>query len=904
MMRPKPLIMLMFLLLAVAIFGQNLEPADSRSRLIAIADWVLPSHTESQQKLENVVRQAAHDGTGALYFQVQSPPTHWYRGGDPWGQPRFPFLSHDALAAAIKICQEQHRTIFALIRLDDLKPWDSLSVAQWQPFLFDIAQNYGLSGIVLDCRNSRISVNDLDVLGKLSFFGRGNPDQLGYPQWLKLQYARYADNLGFQLRQIHPQLITLAWSEGASPWDNPPPAALHERWLAGTVTDASGKPIGDANIALHWGNSDETKRSSLSDPNGCFAFNNVGSPRKASILISRDGYASSEIPLQFPNNGSDLVIQVVLQGNPAADQPWFKVLRPITSHEYKSSSFNLLGRTIPGNRVWLNLDYLASDAPDQAEPQELTVLSTGAFFLDHIPAPPGTSIFSLTVQDPAGNRAAYSTSITRADPETIKASDKNSPPRKFTISSPSQDLLVFSGEIIELRINGPAHWKVTASCLDGKIQAKLEEYPNPERPGASSYLARVRVPDNLTKSARRVTFTCKGPRKRTIRLRAAGSIAVQSSLQPIFAEATAAYTSVSWGLHETRLDGPYAAEVNPGTRFQVIGKVGKRYKVRLSKNLSAWVYDEEVKLLPPTTEASHGFSTFCEVSGDADYDRIWITLPQMVPWAVTPLQDSNGNWQLHVDFFNSHFAGSWFSHLETRRIVGFIRGEQVEDDWFRLTIPLNVKQLWGYQMTAAKGGMWLLIKHPPKLQSEPLHGLVIGLDAGHGGTASGAIGYMGTLEKTINSQFCDTLASALRAKGAIPVFLRPEDSNTPFDERLKTAEDAKAAMILSIHANAGDMSAGFASLSGPSVYYKYDFSRDAARYIYREMIETAGKGDGLVGNFNFNLLRKTTIPDVLIELGYLSNPTEEAQLLDPSWQETLAETIARGLEKYLHSVSE
>ncbi|MFZ2385504.1 MAG: N-acetylmuramoyl-L-alanine amidase [Candidatus Omnitrophota bacterium] len=213
------------------------------------------------------------------------------------------------------------------------------------------------------------------------------------------------------------------------------------------------------------------------------------------------------------------------------------------------------------------------------------------------------------------------------------------------------------------------------------------------------------------------------------------------------------------------------------------------------------------------------------------------------------------------------------------------------------------------------------------------------IDAGHGGYDPGALGRNGLKEKIVTLDMAKRLAAIMRGAGVQVVMTRSIDVFVPLEQRVKIANESGADLFISVHINASRQR----SLNGFEVYYvspqvnDYKRAKEAAGeyslrlregddpqipyeakrilwdmfYCYsraestvlaghicsRIGVETQMKVLG-VKNARFHVLRGANMPAVLIEAGFLSNPSEEAQLKNSRYRQKLAECIARGLESY------
>ncbi|HQA45840.1 MAG TPA: family 10 glycosylhydrolase [Phycisphaerae bacterium] len=375
---------------------------------------------------------------------------------------------------------------------------------------------------------------------------------------------------------------------------------------------------------------------------------------------------------------------------------------------------------------------------------------------------------------------------------------------------------------------------------------------------------------------------------------------------PRVGEAARNGVAITYGLHTVRLGGPYLGRIPKGTRFEVLGRQGRNLKIGLSRSLSGFIDRDDVSLLPEGTPVPHNYFLSCDIDGNEECDRVSIRLREKVVFAVR--SETSPSNRLYVDFFNTHHAATWISHKSGARITGPVTVEQIEDDRVRLTIPLNCKQIWGYWTEVEGETFNLFIRRPPQFAAppaSPLKGLLFALEAGHGGrTNNGAVGHMGTKEKVINAMAVEELRKALEARGAQTVLVRPGDSSPSLQERVDQANAAGAHFFIAMHANAAGNARGYLTISGTSTYYLDKHCYLAADLVYRRLLGLGWKEFGVVGNFSYYPLQNTRVPAILVEQAFMSNPSDEARMLDPAYQQRQAEAIVEGLEQFIAQVRE
>lgn len=204
-----------------------------------------------------------------------------------------------------------------------------------------------------------------------------------------------------------------------------------------------------------------------------------------------------------------------------------------------------------------------------------------------------------------------------------------------------------------------------------------------------------------------------------------------------------------------------------------------------------------------------------------------------------------------------------------------------------------------------RGALWLL-KSPEKLEDvfqgarfietreeEPEGSPLIVLDAGHGGrdqgTSAGTV-----LEKEINLAMVKKLAEELENAGAAVLFTREDDTKVGLEDRAAYANQKEAELFVSLHCNYCEDDAG---VKGLECYYR-DGSPEGqalAESIARKMDEEEQIGCRGTRVGDFRVLNKTHMPAVLVEMGYLSNRNECADLTDEAYQKLMAKRLAEGI---------
>jgi N-acetylmuramoyl-L-alanine amidase len=272
----------------------------------------------------------------------------------------------------------------------------------------------------------------------------------------------------------------------------------------------------------------------------------------------------------------------------------------------------------------------------------------------------------------------------------------------------------------------------------------------------------------------------------------------------------------------------------------------------------------------------------------------------------------------------------------------------VDNKAYHLNSPVELSQ----------GGLYI----PDKFRQQVLEGLFIReqisaghlmgfgrikkvvIDAGHGGKDPGAIGRTGLYEKEVTLDIARRLGELLNAAGVETTLVRSNDKFVSLQERVRIANSAESSVFVSIHANANPSK----NMRGFEVYYitprvsdieralssarseKLDLDGSFAgspsqnlKALLWDMIHNYNRAESIalsksicksgtcsldtrvigVKSANYHVLRGTTMPAVLVEVGFLSNYSEERSLKEGSYRQGIAQAIRDGIQDFGHSQS-
>jgi len=167
------------------------------------------------------------------------------------------------------------------------------------------------------------------------------------------------------------------------------------------------------------------------------------------------------------------------------------------------------------------------------------------------------------------------------------------------------------------------------------------------------------------------------------------------------------------------------------------------------------------------------------------------------------------------------------------------------------------------------------------------------IDAGHGGYDRGGVPGQRISEKDKTLDVAQRLRRILIGNGYNVIMTRDSDVFVSLGARVAIANSYRNATFVSIHFNC----ASRAGANGIETYYYRGDSSTLAASIHRNVVAAAPSENRGIRRRGFYVLRRTAIPSVLVECGFLTNPTEGKLSLTSDYRQKLAEYIARGIRR-------
>jgi len=325
-----------------------------------------------------------------------------------------------------------------------------------------------------------------------------------------------------------------------------------------------------------------------------------------------------------------------------------------------------------------------------------------------------------------------------------------------------------------------------------------------------------------------------------------------------------------------------------GTQAAMTGREGDWLRL----DYGGWIRRREVEIRP---DAEPPTTLIRSVRGRSRSGWTEIRFPLQVP---VPVRVQQGDRSFSLTLYNTT-AQTDIIKLDDDPLIERLDWQQVQPSQVQYTFQLKSPQQWGYRLHYDGTTLVLGLRHPPRLSASrqlPLQGITILLDPGHGGPAdSGAVAPTGLTEKTFTLAISQRLQRELQQRGATVVMTRDRDVDVSLSDRVTKIEQGQPTLALSLHYNALPDDGDALKTQGISTFWYHAQAHSLAVFLHNHLVKTLHRPSYGVFWNNLALTRPAIAPSVLLELGFLINPTEYEWIADEQQQAKLARAIADGI---------
>ncbi len=305
------------------------------------------------------------------------------------------------------------------------------------------------------------------------------------------------------------------------------------------------------------------------------------------------------------------------------------------------------------------------------------------------------------------------------------------------------------------------------------------------------------------------------------------------------------------------------------TMLIVDAKQGDYFRVRLTPTRYAWVSKADVTMVNAKPSLAEFYNVDDKTASDISLYRV--AFSRNLPYEIIDNPD-----ELVINIFN---------------VAG------MNDETLILRVSKN--ELIKYGTGFSNGDFTLMMKNMPKIQGQPLTGVKVVLDAGHGGQDKGASGMFRDTEKDYNLQVALKLKDELENQGAEVYLTRTDDYDLDVNDRVKIAIANDANIFVSIHMSAVSQGDNPVNNSGTTVSYYNNSALNLAQSVQKSVVtELLTKDNGLIKSDN-EILRPSEYLGVNVDLCYLTNPKDSEIYRADAFAQKAAKGISDGIVKYI-----
>ncbi|MEH7123997.1 SH3 domain-containing protein [Bacillus sp. JJ1773] len=326
---------------------------------------------------------------------------------------------------------------------------------------------------------------------------------------------------------------------------------------------------------------------------------------------------------------------------------------------------------------------------------------------------------------------------------------------------------------------------------------------------------------------------------------------------------SAKVTATSLTVRDTAsLSGKAIGSVQQNESYQIIEEANNWAKIEYEKGLFGWVaswYLDKSDIAKPSVSEQNVKNSSLTILHDATNIR------------------KNANTQSEV--VHRANKGDIFDIIS------------IQNDWYEIRLSNGESGYIAGWIVSVNGSAPMVEKPGSELH---LKNKKIVIDPGHGGRDNGTTGARGTLEKLLTLQTAQSLYEKLKSTGANVILTRNNDTYIPLSSRVYTSHYHNADAFISIHYD----SMLDRSVHGMTTYYYHSYQKNLAANVHSSITSKTNLKDRGYRSGDYYVLRENKRNAILLELGYLSNPTEEILVSSSQFQDTVTTGIYQGLARY------
>jgi len=372
--------------------------------------------------------------------------------------------------------------------------------------------------------------------------------------------------------------------------------------------------------------------------------------------------------------------------------------------------------------------------------------------------------------------------------------------------------------------------------------------------------------------------------------------AISQQIIPAFIRTSGKLPQLAYSTGEDRLGSAKMGYIDTNIVLKVIDTVKNLYKVKLSATRHAFIEKLYTESLPDTVTVPGGqfLTASWSVKGNdtTHTDEVNISLSGRAAYKTWMEIDPA---RIKIELYNVQCNTNWITQLKSARAVKNVWYEQVEDDILQVTIDMVKQMHYGYSIGYNGQSLQLKIRWLPAHRD--IRKMVVAIDAGHGGTNTGASGVQSKIqEKDYTLMFAKELEKILKKQKVKVLMVRQIDTTIDNKDRILWTLQNNPDVFVSFHLN----SSGRNTARGVSTYYKHVAYRSFTQRILKRLFNLKNLQEfGNIGSFNFQPVQPTEYPSCLVEVAFLSNEEDEKMILDPKFRRNVAYQVYLGIKDWI-----
>lgn len=557
---------------------------------------------------------------------------------------------------------------------------------------------------------------------------------------------------------------------------------------------------------------------------------------------------------------------------------WIEFRRPFDKKTF-SSTYNLLCKTQFPAEVKIN-------------GEQVKIYKTGVFF-KKINLNVGLNKLTAEAKDKNGNLVIYE--------DQVLYQRKNESEKYFQLAideesiQPNENLTLLNKDFLTISFNGTKGQTASVEFSPSNLSHDLlrKDFTN-----YSHYEIQIPLSDFPLNEKQTIKLIIKSSESK-IEKQLKNTIEVKSIEDFPLLITNQDYSILTYTLAPIRLGAPLRNELPKDVILKSNGLIGNNYRIQLSETEEGYISNEFVNELPKGNAQPTFYINPISAFPDQNYDVVRIPYLENVPFDIYPDPYQK---RITINLYGVKTSSTWIIHKSNLRYVEEVTWQQTSKETYKIYVNLNTNKIWGYELKQNGKELLLKIKYPPiyNLKSKlPLKGIKISIEAGHGGSNTGAIGLSGLKEKEINLALSKKLEALFKKNGAEVFMVRDTDKDMTLLEKRTLAINSNANIHFSIHANSSAPENEFLGTNGTCTFYNNPFWAPFAEKVFYKLIELYLAPFGSVGSFNYRVIRINEMPSILVEQAFMSHAEDEEKLADENFRDKMAKKIFEGLIEYL-----